>query len=184
MKEFVGKLVKRLENELYLADEEKRKANVLQFDRAVGYANGMAIAIEIVNKLAEEYINTSTDISTKQQDLSTRIVDDLSAVLKEAKSMGCKEVKYFHHIPLENVEIVVNALRAYNQGWIPVTEKLPKEAEDVILTFRNSAGIFVEMATCIRGKFYYISDADGNYYEEEFKEPIAWMPLPDPYKQK
>lgn len=27
--------------------------------------------------------------------------------------MGCKEVKYFHHVPLENVEIVIKALRAY-----------------------------------------------------------------------
>lgn len=69
-----------------------------------------------------------------------------------------------------------------NQGWIPCVEKLPKEAEDVILTFRNSAGTFVQMATYMRRKFYYISDADGNYYEEEFKQPIAWMPLPDPYK--
>ena len=38
------------------------------------------------------------------------ICDDLKAVLKEAKKMGCKEVKAFHNIPLENVEVVINAL--------------------------------------------------------------------------
>lgn len=107
MKDFIEKLIERLEYELYWADEEKRKADVLQFDRSVGYANGVSCAIEIVNQLAEEYINISTVIST-------RIADDLSAVLKEAKSMGCKEVKYFHHVPLENVEIVIKALRIYN----------------------------------------------------------------------
>ena len=55
MKEFVEKLIDRLEEELYLADEEKRRANVLQIDRAVGYSNGMAIAIDIIKQLAEEY---------------------------------------------------------------------------------------------------------------------------------
>jgi hypothetical protein len=53
--EFVEKLRGRLKKELQLADEDKRKADVLQFDRAVGYANGMAIAIDILNQLAEEY---------------------------------------------------------------------------------------------------------------------------------
>lgn len=53
--EFVEKLRDRLKKELQLADEDKRKADVLQFDRAVGYANGMAIAIDILNQLAEEY---------------------------------------------------------------------------------------------------------------------------------
>lgn len=42
-----------------------------------------------------------------------QIAEDLAAVLKEAKNMGCKEVKYFHNIPLENVEIVVESLEKY-----------------------------------------------------------------------
>ena len=41
---------------------------------------------------------------------SKLIADDLKSVLKEAKSMGCTKVKYFYNIPLENVEIVVDAL--------------------------------------------------------------------------
>jgi hypothetical protein len=53
MKEYVEKLNKRLKEELSLADEEKRKVSPLQFDRAVGYANGIAIAIDIVNQIAE-----------------------------------------------------------------------------------------------------------------------------------
>lgn len=58
MKEFVEKLNKRLKKELYLADEEKRRCdseNKLQFDSAKGYANGIAIAIDIVNQVAEKY---------------------------------------------------------------------------------------------------------------------------------
>lgn len=46
-------IVDRLEKELYLADKEKErsaKENPLQFDSAKGYANGVAVAIEIVKE--------------------------------------------------------------------------------------------------------------------------------------
>ena len=56
MREFVEKLIERLEEELHLADEEKRKVDALQFDRVVGYGNGVAVALGIVNQLAEEYV--------------------------------------------------------------------------------------------------------------------------------
>lgn len=47
----MGKVIKRLQTELTLADEEKRrfiKENSMQFDVAKGYAQGIAVAIEIV----------------------------------------------------------------------------------------------------------------------------------------
>ena len=53
--EIINKIIEQLEYELYLADEEKRKADVLQFDRKVGYADGISSAIDIINELAEEF---------------------------------------------------------------------------------------------------------------------------------
>lgn len=47
---------------------------------------------------------------TENENLEEQIADDLSAVLKEAKAMGCKEVACFRHIPLQNVETVIQAL--------------------------------------------------------------------------
>ena len=47
----VDEVVKRLEEELRLADKEKGRCareNPLQFDSAKGYASGIAVAIEIV----------------------------------------------------------------------------------------------------------------------------------------
>ena len=47
------RIVERLEEELKLADEEKRRCvaeNMLQFDEAKGYARGIANAIEIVKE--------------------------------------------------------------------------------------------------------------------------------------
>ena len=97
MKEFVEKLIERLSNAC---------------DECIGWnhhkVNAYGHAIKIVNQLAEEYN------SSKSSGLAEQIADDLSKVLKEARDMGCKEVRTFHHIPLENVEIVINALKAYN----------------------------------------------------------------------
>ena len=47
--------------------------------------------------------------------LEKQIADDLSAVLKEAKAMGCREVACFRHIPLQNVEAVIQALEEIQQ---------------------------------------------------------------------
>ena len=47
----VDKVVSELYNELRLSNEEKQRChdeNMLQFDRAVGYLNGITVAIEIV----------------------------------------------------------------------------------------------------------------------------------------
>lgn len=49
----VEKVVKLLEEELKLADDEKArciKENPIQFDSAKGYAHGIAVAIEIVKR--------------------------------------------------------------------------------------------------------------------------------------
>lgn len=42
--------------------------------------------------------------------LIKQLADDYSAVLKEAKSMGCNEVKALYNIPLKNMEMIVQAL--------------------------------------------------------------------------
>ena len=38
------------------------------------------------------------------------MADDYSNVLKEAKSMGCKEIRALYNIPLKNMELIINAL--------------------------------------------------------------------------
>ena len=72
--------------------------------------------------------------------------------------------------------------RYYSGGWIACKDRLPKENEVVILTFQNSAGIHVGEATYKNNLFFYVTDTEFGYYEEVYKNPIAWQPLPQPYK--
>ena len=57
MKKVFEEIIKKLEKELKLADEEKLRCareNPLQFDSAKGYAHGVANSIEIVKQEADE----------------------------------------------------------------------------------------------------------------------------------
>ena len=38
------------------------------------------------------------------------MTDDYSNVLKEAKSMGCKEIRALYNIPIKNMEMIVQSL--------------------------------------------------------------------------
>ena len=59
--------------------------------------------------------------------------------------------------------------------WIPCTERLPKDGEEVfIYLFGNSP--------------YIAWFEDGEWHTNDFTvdkddEPIAWMPLPEPYQE-
>lgn len=89
------------------------------------------------------------------------------------------------------------------QGWIPCSERLPKDLEPVNATWvnHNPPCYYMDImnvpftGTCVRykGKWYWwdstICDALGEYGEECGAEPIdkyieitAWQPLPTPYE--
>ena len=57
------------------------------------------------------------------------------------------------------------------QGWIPVSERLPKDGQKVLVTTRS--GNIIDVDTCI---FYHASPFWKNYV-------IAWMPLQEPYQK-
>jgi hypothetical protein len=74
--------------------------------------------------------------------------------------------------------------------WIPVSERLPvlrgmsKISDDVLITngFENDMGYLVER----KGKIfwhYYGSEYEVGIKDED-NDAIAWMPLPEPYKQE
>ena len=62
-------------------------------------------------------------------------------------------------------------------GWIACSEKLPEEEADVLLSLR-SLDVYTGFRANAEGCFYI----DGDGYVE-YENVIAWMPLPEPYKE-
>ena len=75
--------------------------------------------------------------------------------------------------------------------WIPVSERLPKDDENVLVYCGQFSGQGVMNIAYYHNDYtFYPSEyADLNetgWYDENddaiYHEPIAWMPLPEPYK--
>ena len=134
MKEFVEKLIKRL--------EETRKTEItIHGGRcngktlALGYAKGIENSIEIVNQLAEEH---------------------------------GKEI----NVPSK---------------WIPCSERLPVNNKVVLCWVRSTtiaSGETFIIGSCDRG-FWFLQTYEIGHHHFPVKdyEVVAWMPLPEPYKQ-
>ena len=92
MKEFIEKLIGRLE-------ELKTEA----FDKWDGGASHRAYSksIEIVNELAEEYINTSSDTSTDTSSgyCEWKLIDEEKSVYKS----GCEKQRFYDGNPTESM---------------------------------------------------------------------------------
>lgn len=63
------------------------------------------------------------------------------------------------------------------QLWIPVTERLPKLGEKVLVSTKHT--VFTQVFKCIYGT----PDRWG-WEHHSIKKVIAWMPLPEPYKER
>ena len=58
------------------------------------------------------------------------IAEDCKAVIEEAKSMGCNKVRALYNIPLENMELIVQALE----------KQIPKKAKNITTTLYYKQG--------------------------------------------
>ena len=109
------------------------------------------------------------------------------------------EVKYFVVDMLEKLPSA-----QAEQRWIPCSERLPEDIRPVIVTWKNTdpksyyqyiVGKHFTGTACYKnGKWYWYSSTTedmlaeyGRYDSEEFDEAIeciAWMPLPEPYREE
>ena len=86
-----------------------------------------------------------------------------------------------HKAYVKAIEIVSKLAEEYNQGWIPVTEKLPNTDEYLLLSFENwSIPAIGRYEEDDEGGAFYIGDDSTCSSFGLFVN--AWMPLPEPYK--
>lgn len=90
---------------------------------------------------------------------------------------------------------IVDAIPAVDiPRWIPVTEQLPEEDKEVLISYRYKEGegdtSHVNIDITTYGQMYFGGRriegvkhwrAPFEYFESNY-EVIAWMPLPEPYK--
>lgn len=78
------------------------------------------------------------------------------------------------------IEIVKQAVAGYNNGWIPVEERLPERDGFFLATLDGKIVgeeiLFTGLAEFEKGK--WIDD------EEDYQCVVAWRPLPEPYEPK
>ena len=76
----------------------------------------------------------------------------------------------------EFVEDELPSIQLITEKWIPVSERLPKVEQYALITVHNQT----KMCWYQNGVFV---DGEQNAYTKENEELIAWMPLPEPYKE-
>ena len=167
MKEFIEKLIGRLEE---LRIDKSNYFGVLnivaeKYDRANEMLDD---AIEIAKELAEEYIPC------------TKPCTDCEAydLVKHNCPKFCKVIK----------ETVEELAEEYNNGWIPCSERLPDNDNEVLCWYEYR----IMQGTCISemahryGIGWYSKKSDiwvGEVSVGVDCKVIAWQPLPQPYAE-
>ena len=76
-------------------------------------------------------------------------------------------------------KIVQEVAEEYNGGWIPCSERLPEENQEVILQDFYGNITIEKMKTNDGAKGF----SDGNWWSSA-NNYVAWQPLPEPHKER
>lgn len=68
----------------------------------------------------------------------------------------------------------------YINGWIPCSERLPKENGKYLVTVKNLTGYWIMKSNVFVCEYCY---NDFIFQGWEDNKVIAWQPLPQPYKE-
>lgn len=82
----------------------------------------------------------------------------------------------------ENTGLEPEEIEALIHRWIPVEERLPKTSG----TMREDEKLLILLPDGMRTVSFYISTSSGRkmFFDGwDTYNPIAWMPLPEPYKE-
>ena len=106
-----------------------------------------------------------------------------------------KKLKSFHNGSYGTaIDLAIKALE--QTMWIPVSERLPEDEQECLITYKGIGGFHIDLATYSTNLYkvdkydfhtkkdisgFYGFDTEYGYYE--WSDVVAWMPLPQPYKE-
>lgn len=88
---------------------------------------------------------------------------------------------------VEAIGIVKQAAAEYNNGWIPVEDRLPERNKPVLVYAKSKtiSGTTITMVGACNNGFWFIQNGvDTLGFPCRDYKVIAWQPLPEPYQQK
>ena len=123
------------------------------------------------------------------QEVFEKIVEKLEKLADEAYKSYCigfnSDDRAEYDAYINAIEIVKQEAEKYNNGWIPCSERMPEEAFGCLVTVIDCNPVTL---TEFENILPYVVGYDGDGWNDADGETIpfeviAWMPLPEPYKE-
>ena len=136
-------------------------------------------AVDIIKCLAWHTRPNEEDVEQAIKALEQEPREDCvsrKAVIKYIRTLSC-DLSYWS--VTDEVVKDIEALPSVTptQKWIPVSERLPKEGETVLVCYQAQGGI--AQSVC---EWFDMPNRGIVWSTLCGRTPIAWMPLPEPYK--
>lgn len=124
------------------------------------------------------------------QEIFEKILKELDKLTSEECTLhecGIRSERCKPCIAKKAVEIVKQAAAEYNNGWIPVEDRLPERNKPVLVyaESRTISGTIITMVGAFNNGFWFVQDGvDTLGFPCRNYRVVAWQPLPEPYQQK
>jgi len=195
MKEFVEKLIKRLEEKADFFGTPSM-GSLQKF----GYCMGIEDAILIVNQIAEEY---KQDITFQYVQLQTDILKRMGIDISCKWETATQQTHALNEAYMRGMQYERDKFTRWQDeqkgGWIPCSERLPEKRDWYLAVFQEVDTGFTGLpfiADYLMGSHTNFTTEDGwiianctdieedraEYYKK--LKCIAWQPLPAPYIPK